>query len=54
MEGAVIFGFSSSRKWEKCGNKATRDLDKREYTVKVGVIGPRRQTKAYSLSYILY
>jgi len=32
MVGAVIFGLSSSRKWEKCGNKDTRNLDGREYT----------------------
>lgn len=32
MEGAIIFGFSSCRKWEKCGNSVTRDLVDPKYT----------------------
>jgi len=54
MEGAVIFGLSSNRKWEKCGNKATRDLVGREYTDEVGVMGPKRQINTYSLYDIWY
>jgi len=54
MEGAVIFGLSSNRKWEKCGNKATRDLVGREYADEVGVMGPKRQINTYSLYDIWY
>lgn len=43
MEGAIIFGFSSCRKWEKCGNSATRDL-----------VDPKHTAEAKTLALLIF